>query len=246
MLISLVLLTWNRYRFLDLCLASLFANLSGAFDYQILLLDNGSTDLTPQVLNRYRNKPGVTLLANAENRGLSAYKTLFNKAKGKIIIEVDDDILDFPKDFDQIMVDYLAAYPDYGFLALNVIQDERTNGAKPDPSHYAEDTRGNKTVEQGPAGGWCAGFRRKDYRAIWLPFNLIPLSMKRCEDGTLTALFRRLRGLKAGVIREAVCLHACGPYYAQQYGQTEREIQKYMAAGLTELADSYIQTQKGV
>ncbi len=246
MLISLVLLTWNRYRFLDLCLASLFANLSGAFDYQILLLDNGSTDLTPQVLNRYRNQPGLTLLTHVENRGLSAYKTLFNKAEGEIIIEIDDDILDFPKDFDQIMAAYLATYSDYGFLSLNVIQDERTNGAKPDPSHYAEDIRGDKTVEQGPAGGWCAGFRRKNYRSVWLPFNLIPLNMKRCEDGTLTALFRMLLGLKAGVIREAVCLHACGPYYAQQYGQTEREIQKYMAAGLTELADSYIRTRNGV
>jgi len=241
MLITLIILTWNRYQFLDRCLSSLFANLSGSCEYEILIMDNGSTDKTGEILNGLENRgmSCVRVIRNLSNKGLNAYKRLFGMAHGDYIIEIDDDILSFPKDFDQTMIDYMNVYSDYGFLALNVIQDEHTNGAKPDSSFYTEDIRGDMVVEKGPTGGWCSCFRKRDYRKIRFFFNLIPLNMKRCEDGTLAALFRFILRLHAGLIKNAVCLHACGPYYAKLYGQTDREIEKYMTAGLTEIAKNY-------
>jgi glycosyltransferase involved in cell wall biosynthesis len=239
MMISIVILTWNRYKFLELCLASLFSNLSGLFDYEIFIMDNGSTDKTSETIDTFKKHPNITVIRNQTNLGLNAYKRLFNKSKGDYIIEIDDDILEFPKDFDKTMCDYLEVFRDYGFLALNVVQDARTNGAKLSSTHYTDDIRGNMIVENGPTGGWCTCFRRSDYRKIRLFFNLIPLNMKRCEDGMLVTLFRFFLNLKSGIIKNTVCLHACGAYYAKLYSQSEREIQKYLAAGLTEIAKSY-------
>jgi len=245
MMVSIVLLTWNRCRFLERCLSSLFTSLSGKFDYEFLVLDNGSTDSTAGVLDSFKRQyPGLVVFNKPKNQGLNAYKILFKRAKGDVIIEVDDDILNFPKSFDETIVDYLSAYGDYGFLALNVIQDEHTNGAKPTASQYIEDRRNGKVVERGPTGGWCTGFRRRDYWKVHLFFNFIPLNMKRCEDGMLTTLFRVLLHLKAGIIQKAVCLHACGPYFAAVYGQLDREIEKYRASGLLDIARSYVELKK--
>jgi hypothetical protein len=133
----------------------------------------------------------------------------------------------------------MQAFPDYGLLALNVIQDERSNGAKPGPESYSLDTRDGKTIEQGPAGGWCTCFRQSDYRKLWLRMLLRPWSMKAGEDSFLQNNFRKKLSLKGGIIREAVCFHACGPYYAREYGHLEREIEKYTISGLQSFVDHY-------
>ena len=232
MLISFAMLTWNRHKFLKETLDAIVAGLSGDFDYEFLIWDNGSTDQTGEVLAAFGKRPGARIFRSRRNLSINAYKPLFNRAKGDIIIEIDDDILHLPLGFDKAMVDYLNAYPDYGYLSLNVVQNEQTEGAKPAASCYTLDTRGPKTVEEGPAGGWCVGFRRKDYRKVLVFFNLIPLSMKRGEDGILPYLFKVFLGRRRGIIQEVVCLHATGPYFAKLYGQLDREIEKYRIAGL--------------
>lgn len=232
MLISFAMLTWNRHKFLRATLEAIFASLSGEFEYEFLIWDNGSTDETGEVLTAFEAKPGVRVFRSKKNRSINAYKPLFNRAKGDIIIEIDDDILQLPKGFDKAVVEYLKAFPDYGYLSLNVVQNEQTEGAKPPASCYTPDTRGGRTVEEGPAGGWCVGFRRKDYRVVLPFFNLIPMSMKRGEDGILPYLFRVFLHKRRGIIREIVCLHATGPFFAKLYGQLDREIEKYRIAGL--------------
>jgi len=234
MLISFAMLTWNRHKFLKATLEAIFSSLSGAYEYEFLIWDNGSTDETEQVLSAFEARPGVTVIRSKKNRSINAYKPLFNRAKGDVIIEIDDDILQLPHGFDKAVVEYLDAFPDYGYLSLNVVQNEMTTGAKPPDSCYTPDTRGARTVEEGPAGGWCVGFRRSDYRKVLPFFNLIPLSMKRGEDGILPYLFRVFLKRRRGIIREVVCLHATGPAFAKLYGQLDREIEKYRIAGLDE------------
>lgn len=239
MLISFAMLTWNRHKFLKATLDALLSSLSGEFEYEFLIWDNGSTDDTGKVLDAFKAKPGFRVFRSSKNLSINAYKPLFNRAKGAVIIEIDDDILKLPQGFDKAVVEYLTAYPDYGYLSLNVVQNEQTEGAKPPASCYTLDTRGAKTVEEGPAGGWCVGFRRKDYRKVLLFFNLIPLSMKRGEDGILPYLFHVFLKKRRGIIREVVCLHATGPVFAKLYGQTEREIEKYRLAGLDDHVRQY-------
>lgn len=239
MTFSFVVLTWNRYRFLEICLEALLASLSSPADCELLVMDNGSTDATEQILQRYEARPNVRVFRQKSNLGIKAYKKLFSKARGTYIVVVDDDALSFPPRVDETFATYMQAFPDYGFLSLNVIQNEFTNGAKPEPENYVDDTRHDLTVERGPAGGWCACFRRGDYRKLRWRLMFTSISMKYGEDSFLTGNFKRRLSLHSGVIRDAVCLHATGPHYAQEFGHLDREIEKYAKAGMPSMLAHY-------
>ena len=238
--ISIVLLTWNRAPFLRICLEKMSASIREKRDggpiREILIMDNGSTDGTTEILSAYEGRPGVRILRNKRNCGLNAYKKLFFIARGRIVIEVDDDILGFPDRFDEIIEQYLNAFPDFGFLALNVIQNENTDGAKAGPENYQDVIRGDLVVEEGPTGGWCAGFRRKHcllLKYLWLLFNI---DFKKSEDAYIASLCYRLKK-RIGLIKKHVCFHACGPIYAREYGLLNREIEKYEKSNLAEYVE---------
>ena len=236
---SFVILTWNRYKFLEKCLESLISSIENPTDCEIIIMDNGSTDATRDILKSYSDNKLLRIILRNKNYGLDAYKKLFSKAKGDLVVIVDDDVLEFPKNLDSIFIDYMQAFPDYGFIALNVIQNEFTNGAKPGPEHYTEETRNGKTIETGPTGGWCACFRRSDFRKLWFKFMFAKIDMKTSEDGLLASLFNRKLKLKSGIIKNEICFHASGPYYAKQYDHLDREIEKYANSGLQNFVDNY-------
>ncbi|GGH14977.1 hypothetical protein GCM10011586_35770 [Silvibacterium dinghuense] len=202
-------------------------------------MNNNSSDRTTEVLELYQGQDRFRIFNAKKNLGLNAYKKLFKESQGDIIVTVDDDILQFPKNFDLTFLEYMELFPDYGYFALNVVQDERTNGAKPGPELYIDETRNGKTMQLGPAGGWCSCFRQRDFAKIRLRFKLFPLSMKHPEDGFITWNFKNKLKLKCGVIKDAICLHACGPFYAKQYDHLDREIAKYSKVGLKSIAAQY-------
>jgi glycosyltransferase involved in cell wall biosynthesis len=236
---SFVMLTWNRYRFLEKSLEALLGSIGDLSECEIIVLDNGSSDQTRDVLNRYKNESFFRVLARRQNHGLNAYKRLFGAALGEYIVDVDDDVLSFPTKCDHLFADYMETFPDYGYLALNVVQNEFTNGARPPLEEYTEDTRGGKTVLRGPTGGWCACFRRSDYRKLHKDFLSVELNMAYGEDTFLTEHLEAQLDLKSGIIRDAFCLHASGPCYAKQYGHLDREIEKYASANLDTFVEDY-------
>jgi glycosyltransferase involved in cell wall biosynthesis len=237
--ISICILTWNRPKFLEICITNLLGKLFYHENCEILIMDNGSTDQTEEILKKYSQNSRIRIIRNNRNTGINAYKKLFSAAKGTYVIEIDDDVLEFPTHFDRTMVEYMNIFTDYGFLALDVIQNEFTNGAKPNISNYTEDIRDGKVIEIGPTGGWCSCFRRKDFRKIRIIFNLIPLSFKRCEDGALRGLLKKYLKLNSGIMKGHFCFHACGPSYAKQYGYLERDIKKYINSNLLPNAELY-------
>lgn len=240
--ISICILTWNRADFLDVCLQKMFAALAPAekmgIKREIIIMDNCSTDGTQEVLERYHAFPEVRIVRNKKNYRFAAYKRLFYMARGKVIIDVDDDILEFPKNFDQILVDYLNVYSDYGFLACNVVQNEKTDGSRPRDAHYVEDRRGEMVVEEGPTGGWCSAFRRKDYLWIKLLIFLFRMDARTPEDAYIASLCYRL-GKRIGIIKHALCFHASGPVYARENNHLDREIEKFRAGGNPDEALKY-------
>jgi hypothetical protein len=133
----------------------------------------------------------------------------------------------------------MESFEDFGYLALNVVQNEFTNGARPGLEEYTQETRGEKTVLRGPTGGWCSCFRKSDYRKVHQDFLLANLTMGYGEDTFLTQHFEEQLALKSGIIRDAYCLHASGPDYAKQYGHLDREIEKYANADLASFVEDY-------
>ena len=233
--VSIVMLTWNREKGLAMSLEALYAALDNSLKHEILIQNNASTDGTLKLLAQYTGKKETTIINAPDNKGMAAYKRLFNRCKGRIIIEVDDDVLEFPKNFDRTMVEYLDTYRDYCYLALNVVRNEKTlcgrsYGARPIDAKYEIDRRGEMCVERGPAGGWCAAFRNSDYTLISPVFNCLRIGPGRPEDGALIGCFLKLlRYRKHGIIMDATCLHATGPYYAKLLGTYDRELEKHLA-----------------
>ena len=233
--VSIVMLTWNREKSLAMSLKAMYASLDDSLTHEIFIQNNASTDNTEKLLAQYSGKKETTVINAPCNEGMAAYKRLFTRCKGGIIIEVDDDVLEFPKNFDRTMIEYLDTYRDYCYLALNVVQNEKTlcgrsYGARPMDAKYEIDKRGEMYVEKGPAGGWCAAFRNFDYTLISPIFNCLRIGPGRPEDGALIGCFLKLlRYKKHGIIKNATCLHATGPYYAKLLGTYERELEKHMA-----------------
>lgn len=242
MRISFVVLTWNRSEMLKICLDQLANAIQNKHLCEIIIFDNASTDDTRTVLEDFYKKFNdfidIKYYISINNLRLRAYKQLFKMATGDIVIEVDDDVLAFPENIDSIFVQYFNEFQNFGFLALDVIQNEYTNGAKPHKSYYSEVVRNNLIIEEGPTGGWCAGFRLKDFKKIQWIFNLLPISMKSGEDGALVNLMK-LIGKKSGIIKDKKCFHACGSYYSKQYNLLERDIEKYSTVGLNKLVENY-------
>ena len=236
---SFCMLTWNRSPMLKVCLHSFLDRISGDLPYELIVMDNASTDGTKDVLKEFESHPNVRIVLNHKNLRLNAYKPLFGLARGRYMVDLDDDILEFPRDFDKLFLDYFKAFPDYGFLCLNVVQNDKTLGHKPEPECYTEDRRGEKIVEEGPCGGWCAAFRRSHYNLFKFFFNRMNLSISRVEGGVLSGFLHVVLRRRQGVIKEAVCLHATGPYYAEQFGLLKREQEKYEAAGLIKEAGAF-------
>lgn len=240
---SFVILTWNRGEMLPVCLEALYHAINDKKQSEIIIFNNASTDNTQTTLAAYKEKYqsniSIKIINNDKNLGLSAYQRLMPMAKGDYIIEVDDDVLEFPKAVDDIFVKYLNTFKKFGFLCLDVVKNEHTNGAKPPESEYTDISVDGLTVQIGPTGGWCAGFRRKDYRIIsWFFEKFTKLSFNNGEDAVISRYFRRL-GKKSGVIKDVKCFHAVGPYYAKQYSSLDRDIEKYETAGITYLSDEY-------
>ncbi|WP_183096844.1 glycosyltransferase family 2 protein, partial [Brenneria goodwinii] len=160
---SFVILTWNRSKMLELCLTKLHAAIKNKNNCEIIILDNASTDNTKDIINEFqreKNDISIKTIFNKRNTGLNGYITLFSKADAEYIVEVDDDVLEFPDNLDTIFDDYMENFPEYGYLALNVIQNEHTDGAKPGAEYYTEIERDGMIIENGPTGGWCSCFKK--------------------------------------------------------------------------------------
>lgn len=68
---------------------------------------------------------------------------------------------------------------------------------------------------------------------------LRPLGFKVGADGLLTWLFHTYLRLKQGIIKDAVCFHAAGPYYSKQFGYLQRDIEKYKNSKLDRMVKVY-------
>ena len=237
--LSFLLLTWNRAPMLERCLRSFFERISGEVAYELIIMDNASTDRTAEILARYEGREHVRIVRNRENLRLNAYKKLFRLGRGRLLVELDDDVIALPRHFDKTFVRYFKEFPDYGYIGLNVVVDEKTWGAKAPQDQYCEDVRGELVIEEGPVGGWCTAFRRRHY-LLFAPFlRLFNFTMARCEDGTLCGFLHVILRKRQGLIKNERCLHATGPYYAKEMGLMDREIDKYENGGQPEVAARY-------
>jgi len=88
--ISVIIPVFNQEKFLGRCLRSILSQSMAKKDYEIILIDDGSTDRSAQVIEPYL--PRIVLLKHDANKGLpAALNTGIRAARGQFVIRLDAD-----------------------------------------------------------------------------------------------------------------------------------------------------------
>jgi glucosyl-dolichyl phosphate glucuronosyltransferase len=113
MKISVVVCTFNRDRYIEECLSHLNNQTCGKNDYEVIIVNNNSTDNTEEIcLNYIRNQQLTNFfyfietsqgLSHARNRGIK-------ESKGEIVCFIDDDAFT-SQDYITNAIKYFSTYP---------------------------------------------------------------------------------------------------------------------------------------
>jgi glycosyltransferase involved in cell wall biosynthesis len=222
---SIVVATKNRRRFLAHALDAVIANTGRPFE--VIIMDNASDDGTSEMcqMMEARHLGVVRHIRLKRNLGTNAYALGFLQAHHKYLVCMDDDVLALSSGWDQATIDAFHRFPGLGFLAMNVVQDKYTNGAKPDISQYSESTACDTTIERGPTGAWFAVTTRAIYNEVG-GFIFRPHKPYQLHDGNYVRKLSK-RGYFAAILKRSVVYHAAGPYWAAAYGYKEMWKAKY-------------------
>lgn len=217
-LISIVILTYNKIEALKLCLDTLFPTIE-KINKEIIIWNNNSDDGTKEYLDGISSEHRFVKVVNSEsNLGNNAKSKAVELAKGDFIIGVDDDIISFPENWASDMVSAYKSVPCMGYLVADVVQDEKTNGAKFPEERYTnkEYYDGKITIQSGPAGGWCFMVSREVYNETG---KLLYLKDRKFvfEDGDYQLRISNA-GLLSGILKGTKVYHATGEYFNSLFG----------------------------
>ena len=212
--IAIVVLTHNRVHLLRNCVENVLMRTSPATS-EIVIWDNASTDGTSEYLESLRDSR-VRVLTSDKNVGQNGYAHAFRQTRSPLMVELDDDVVDAPSNWDLALRDAFLALPEVGFLAADLEDDPHDEASNVRhhvrPHLYTPDDVNGVKLLRGPTGGGCAmtsralyervgGFQEHEDRVFWL------------EDEAYIQDIEAL-GLQAAVLASLRVHHTGGPYYS--------------------------------
>jgi N-acetylglucosaminyl-diphospho-decaprenol L-rhamnosyltransferase len=125
-MVSAVMLNYNSKYFPKMCVEA-FSNSKVDFKYEIIAVDNASTDpISVGYLEKAGKEGLVKLVKSKKNLGFGGGNNLGAKeAKGKYVLILNPDIF-VEKDSVQKMVDYMEANPEVGILGPKLVYPDGT------------------------------------------------------------------------------------------------------------------------
>ncbi len=125
-LITVIVAALNQERFIGRCIRSLLTQHFTRQDYEVIVVDDGSTDRTPYALELFKGE--VTVIRNETTRGLPAALNLaIRRARSPFLVRVDGD--DFvSRDFLRFLHAFVTqnTYMDAVACDYNLVDDQGT------------------------------------------------------------------------------------------------------------------------
>ena len=136
--VSVITTVYNVERYLRDSLDSLF---NQSFkDYEVIIVNDGSTDGTRDIILGYLDKPNVRLLENANNEGIPVSRNrALLAAKGEYVAIHDGDDLSLPDRFEK-EVQFLDSHPEITFMGGHAYQISITGALLGSMSYPPPDT----------------------------------------------------------------------------------------------------------
>jgi glycosyltransferase involved in cell wall biosynthesis len=102
--ISILIPVYNEVRFLTALLAKVEEVDFCGLEKEIILVDDGSTDGTLDILKTYENRPSYRVFYHEKNMGKgAALRTAIRQATGEILVIQDADLEYDPKDYPELI-----------------------------------------------------------------------------------------------------------------------------------------------
>lgn len=113
--VSVIMPAYNAERFIGEAINSILNQTYR--DFELIIISDGSTDLTPDIIRHYaKQDKRIRFFNNRRNRGLVYVLNMgLRKARGEYIARMDADDISMPTRFEK-QVAYLDANPDIGIL----------------------------------------------------------------------------------------------------------------------------------
>jgi len=213
--IALVVLTHNRVELLRKCVESVLGRTS-SHTREIVIWDNASPDATAEYL-RSLDDPRIRIVISDKNIGQNAYAQAFALTTAPYLVELDDDVVEAPQDWDATLLGAFKRLPQIGFLAADLEDDPHDLASRYRhhirPHEYTLVEENGIRLLRGPTGGGCAitsrelnervgGFRQNKKEVFWL------------EDAAYIADLERI-GFGAAVLADLRVHHTGGPHYTK-------------------------------
>lgn len=131
MLVSVITPVYNTEKYLDECIGSILSQ--SMTDFELLLIDDGSTDGSGAICDRYAEKDKRIRVFHIPNGGVSAARNLgLDNARGEFVVFVDSD--------DRVTPDHLQQLADSnigedGVAFTNLFEERPASGQAPQRTH---------------------------------------------------------------------------------------------------------------
>jgi GT2 family glycosyltransferase len=219
--VAVVVLTHNRVHLLRRCVENVLSRTSRATT-EIVIWNNGSTDGTAAYLDSLTDAR-LAVIHHGKNIGQNAYARAFATTSADYLVELDDDVVAAPDEWDMTLLHAFRRLPTIGFLAADLEDDPHDTAAdyryRIRPHLYVPVEINGVELLEGPAGGGCAMTSRKVYDGVG-GFRQNRRDIFWQEESAFIEDIKAA-GYSAAVLAGLKVLHTGGPHYAAQSSEKD-------------------------
>ena len=153
--ISVIIVSWNAYKFLEECLDSLSRGITRS--YEVIVVDNASKDGSEAMVRK--KFPSVQLIQSGSNLGFAKGNNLaFAHARGRYVCLINSDVNVFPGCVDTL-AQYLDQHQDVGMVGPRILNADRSiqNSCREFPSLWNKLCTVSNLSRLFPASPWFSG-----------------------------------------------------------------------------------------